>query len=167
MKYCIDTNVFIQAWQKYYKPDLCPGYWEVLNEMGREEIIFISNAVYNEITEIEDELSKWLKTSEIPVMDETEDVLRRLKEIFAFDPVHEQLVDNKRGRSLADPWVIAHAMDMDAVVVTKEERITSPRSKKITIPNVCDNMGVDVIDDFELLRLLNVSFSCAWKNHKS
>ncbi|MGM0531632.1 MAG: DUF4411 family protein [Bacteroidota bacterium] len=28
VKYCLDANVLIQAWQKYYSPDICPGYWE-------------------------------------------------------------------------------------------------------------------------------------------
>jgi len=30
--YCIDANVLIQSWQKYYSPDLCPDYWDILNE---------------------------------------------------------------------------------------------------------------------------------------
>ena len=40
-KYCLDSNVLIQAWQKYYNPKYCPEYWDVLNELGKQEIIFI------------------------------------------------------------------------------------------------------------------------------
>lgn len=42
-KYCLDTNVLIQAWQKYYSPKICPSYWDVLNRLGIENKIFIPN----------------------------------------------------------------------------------------------------------------------------
>jgi hypothetical protein len=47
--YCIDANVLIQAWQKYYSPDLCPDYWDILNELGKQGRIFIPEEVKNEI----------------------------------------------------------------------------------------------------------------------
>ncbi len=25
-KYCLDANVLIQSWQKYYNPKFCPDY---------------------------------------------------------------------------------------------------------------------------------------------
>lgn len=59
--YCLDTNVLIQPWQKYYNPQFCPSYWDVLNKLGEEGKIFISKMVYDEITETDDDLAKWLK----------------------------------------------------------------------------------------------------------
>jgi hypothetical protein len=47
--YCIDANVLIQAWQKYYCPKFCPDYWKILDELGRQNRIFICEDVYNEI----------------------------------------------------------------------------------------------------------------------
>ena len=88
-------------------------------------------------------------------------VTTNLSTIYAADPRHEKLVDNRKGRSLADPWVIAHAMDARAIVVTKEEKITAPSTGNIKIPNVCETMGVEWIDDFELIRRLQISFTCA------
>lgn len=159
-KYCIDTNVLIQAWQKYYSPILCPNYWDLLDNLGRQNLIFIPKMVYDEILRVEDDLSEWLKNSYIEVKNETESVVNRLKDIYSANPNHRFLVDNVKGRSLADPWVIAHAIDQNAIVVTKEKGVTATGSKKIKIPNVCKNMGVTAIDDFELLRRLNVTFSC-------
>jgi len=43
--YCLDANVLIQAWQKYYSPEICPEYWDNLIELGRKGRIFIPNAV--------------------------------------------------------------------------------------------------------------------------
>jgi hypothetical protein len=45
--------------------------------------------------------------------------------IFAAKPFHRNLVDNTKKRSLADPWVIAHAINENATVVTKEEKVTA------------------------------------------
>lgn len=157
--YCLDANVLIQAWQKYYSPDLCPGYWDNLIELGKEERIFIPSMVYDEIVKTEDELSVWLKTSEIPIRPITESVTKALQEIYSSNPSHKFLVDNTKARSLADPWIIAHALDEKVTVVTKEEKITQLNSKKVKIPNVCDNMGVRWINDFEFVREIGIRFS--------
>lgn len=139
-KYCIDANVLIQAWQKYYSPNICPDYWDVLIDLGNQDLIFIPELVSEEITRTEDDLSKWLKSSKIPIHKITGSVTGCLQKIYAQNPIHKSLVDNTKSRSLADPWVIAHAMDDDATVVTKEEKITVLNSTRIKIPNVCDNM---------------------------
>ena len=49
-------------------------------------------------------------------------VTQNLTKIYAANPVHQYLVDNTKQRSLADPWVIVHALNDNACVVTKEEK---------------------------------------------
>lgn len=158
--YCIDANVLIQAWQKYYSPNFCPTYWETLNHLGTKKRIFIAELVYEEIVRTDDDLSRWLKASNIPVRKIDEPVTKCLQAIYSNNPLHKNLVDNVKSRSLADPWVIAHAINEKAVVVTKEEKITAIGSTKIKIPNVCDNMGIRWINDFELISELGIKFSC-------
>ncbi|MDP1727354.1 MAG: DUF4411 family protein [Bacteroidota bacterium] len=158
--YCIDANVLIQAWQKYYSPKFCPDYWNILNELGLKNRIFIPEQVYDEITRTEDDLSKWLKKSDIPIRKIEEQVIKCLQEIYSNNPSHKSLVDNTKSRSLADPWVIAHAMNEKATVVTKEEKVTALNSNKVKIPNVCDNMNVRWINDFDFINELNIKFSC-------
>ena len=160
-KYCLDANVLIQAWQKYYNPKFCPGYWEILNELGEKDKIFIPELVYEEIVRTEDVLSKWLKNSKIPVNKITEPVTVCLQRIYSANPVHKTLVDNTKARSLADPWVIAHALHENAVVVTKEEKVTALNSNRIKIPNVCENMGMHWINDFQLVDELGIKFQCS------
>lgn len=160
--YCLDANVLIQAWQKYYSPVICPDYWIVLNQLGLEGKIFICQEVYDEIIKTEDDLSKWLKESEITVKKASETVIEKLKEIYQ-TPAHLKLVDNTKSRSLADPWIIAHAMDNNSVVVTKEEKVTQTNSTKVKIPNVCDNLNIRWVNDFEFVRELEFSFSCKRK----
>lgn len=158
--YCLDANVLIQAWQKYYSPKFCPQYWDLLNNLGVEERIFIPEIVREEIVRTEDDLSAWLKSSKIPIRKIDESVTSCLKSIYSQDPIHMQLVDNTKARSLADPWVIAHAISEDATVVTKEEKVTAPNSKRIKIPNVCENMKVRWINDFEFIHELGIRFNC-------
>jgi predicted nucleic acid-binding protein len=160
-KYCLDANVLIQAWQKYYNPKFCPNYWEILIELGKQEKIFIPELVYGEITGTEDDLSAWLKTSKIPIQKINEPIQNCLKMIYEKNKIHERLVDNTKGRSLADPWVIAHAIYESATVVTKEEKVTALNSQKIKIPNVCDNMGVRWINDFQFVEEVGIRFSCS------
>ena len=40
-KYCLDANVLIQAWQRYYSPKFCPIIGKYLmNLVNKEEFLF-------------------------------------------------------------------------------------------------------------------------------
>lgn len=158
-KYCLDANVLIRAWRDYYSPKFCPDYWDVLNALGKQDRIFLPRFVKEEIVRTEDDLTIWLKSSKIPIREVTGPVTSCLQQIYAKDPVHKYLVDNTRQRSLADPWVIAHALHENCCVVTRENKETS-NTKRIKIPNVCENMGVRWINDFELIEELKIRFTC-------
>lgn len=161
-RYCLDANVLIQSWQKYYNPRICPQYWSVLSELGRENRIFVPQAVYEEILRGEDDLADWLhRLSHIPVEPVTEAIALALRRVYDFHPSHRTLVDNARGRSLADPWLVAHAFAEGAIVVTKEEKVTALNAARIKIPNVCDNMGIRWMNDFDFVADVGLQFGCS------
>ena len=135
-------------------------YWDLLDSLGDQNKIFMPEMVYDEIVKTDDDLSRWLKSSKIPIKKIDEQVTKCLKDIYSADPKHKFLVDNTKARSLADPWVIAHALRENAVVVTKEEKVTALNSPKIKIPNVCEKMNVSWINDFQLIEELGIKFSC-------
>lgn len=162
-KYCLDANVLIEAWNKYYSPKFIPSYWDTLDQLGKQGRIFLPQMVFEEITRSDDKLLKWLKTSNIAIRPITEPVIRCLKDIFDANPLHEHLVDSVKQRSLADPWVIAHAIHEKACVVTKETKNTASNSSRIRIPNVCDNMKVRWINDFQFIEEINLHFTCGFK----
>jgi hypothetical protein len=159
-KYCLDANVLIQAWREYYAPKFCPSYWDLLNKLGSAGQIFIPQAVFDEIVRTEDDLAEWLKSSSIPITKIDGPVTRCLQKIYSADPSHQYLVDNIKQRSLADPWVIAHALNENACVVTKEALATAA-TNRIKIPNVCANMSIRCINDFEMIGELNINFTCS------
>ncbi|WP_420320903.1 DUF4411 family protein [Flagellimonas sp.] len=158
--FCIDANILIQAWQKYYSPEFCPSYWDILNKLGKKGSIFIPELVYEEIEKGEDDLYIWLKNSDIPIKRIDAEVTNCLKQIYVSNPNHKYLVSSNGIHSKADPWVIAHAMKEKAIVVTKEQKDYSKKQTKIKIPHVCDNMGVKWIDDFEFIKRVNLKFTC-------
>jgi predicted nucleic acid-binding protein len=162
-QYCLDANFFIQAWNNYYSPEFCQTYWDVINKLAAQEIIFIASQVRDEIYKTDDELKEWLKESQLIIKPTTEKVAACLKEIYAKDPKHRKLTDNTRSRSIADPWVIAHAMNENAIVVTKENKITEPSSQQVKIPNECENMDVKWLNDFDFIKLMNIKFTCDLK----
>ncbi|NAS14435.1 DUF4411 family protein [Poritiphilus flavus] len=161
--YCLDANVLIQAWQKYYSPEISPSYWDTLNDLGRRGIIFVPSAVKDEIEKGEDDLYLWLKSSSIPIRQIDGQVTKCLKDIYAANPTHKYLVSSNGIHSLADPWVIAHAINENAVVVTKEIKDVYKKPTKIKIPHVCDNMKIKWINDFDFIKEVNIRFNCELK----
>lgn len=156
--YCLDANVFIQAYQKYYSFDLCPNYWDLLNDMGTLGEIMIPREIADEMTAKDDQLTKWIAGCRIEVRETNAAVIQCWKDMIAAHPMHKFLADNKKDRSLGDPWLIAHAMACGGVVVSKEQRTSRPLVKSIRIPDVCDNMGIRCISDFEFLQEIGVRF---------
>lgn len=122
--------------------------------------IFLPEEVKDEILKTDDDLAKWVKECKIPIIKTTQRVTENLSKIYTANPSHKYLVDNTKARSLADPWVIAHAMTQKATVVTKEIKVTAVSSKKIKIPNVCENMNIRCINDFDLITELKLKFNC-------
>lgn len=158
--YCLDSNVLIQAWRTYYSPRLCSDYWHVLDDLGDRRSVFIVQEVFDEIDRIEDDLKAWLKESRIPVRKADDAVGMCLRNIYSANEEHRKLVDNTKNRSMADPWIVAHALNEGAAVVTKEERVTAMDARRIRIPNVCKNMGIVCMNDFDFLAEQNIRFGC-------
>lgn len=59
--YCLDTNVLIEPWNKYYSMDLCPEYWDVIDDLASKGIVFCTKLVRKEIENIDDKLNLWVK----------------------------------------------------------------------------------------------------------
>jgi predicted nucleic acid-binding protein len=153
--YCLDANVFIEGWTKYYSIDLCPNYWRILDDLAQAGTIFAPIEVKREIDKIDDGLKEWLKEKPYFFHEITTPVQEQLRTIMAS---YGRLVDSTKQRSMADPWVIAFALSESATVVTKETPV-GVDSRRIKIPDVCEALGVPWIDDFTLARNIGIKFS--------
>ena len=113
--------------------------------------------VKHEIEKTDDGLKKWVQDRPYLFRDETPEANANIRQILAKFP---QLIDSSKGRSMADPWVIAHAMSEGAIVVTKELPNSSV-SKRIKIPDVCDAFGVEWMNDFDFVDEIGIKFSAS------
>jgi len=157
-KYCLDTNVLIQAKNGPYGFDIAPSFWELIDQKIEEKIISTSILVYKELTDGTDELAKWIRDRRESgcFIEPDKDVQYKLGAIA--DYVNENHPQHEAAEFLsgADPWVIALAKTTNAIVVT-QERLVSSESKKVKIPNICKKFGVLYIDTYQMLRELKAN----------
>ena len=73
-KYCLDTNAFIEPWNKYLTMKKCPKYWEILDGLAKKGAIFCPEQVKLEIDKVDDDLKAWLGERPHFVREESEDV---------------------------------------------------------------------------------------------
>ncbi len=155
-KYCLDTGALIEPWNKHYSPSLCPEYWDILDDLAKEDIVFCTMEVKKEIAKEDDGLKKWVNARPYLFREVTEKVNENMRKIMHS---HRELVDDKKGRSLADPWVVAHALTEQAVVVTTET--SAPR--QIKIPDVCAAYGVPWILEHQFAGDIGIKFTAAMR----
>jgi predicted nucleic acid-binding protein len=152
MKFCLDTNAFIEPWRSRYPIDVFPTFWQTLDEWGRDGVIVAPEEVLHEIEKVDDELLAWLKVRRYIFEVPDEVVQQKLKAILA---QFQRLVDTKKGRSIADPWVIAQAQVLGAIVVTEE---VASKGKSPKIPDVCESLKVPYTNVLGLIRKMKLKF---------
>ena len=152
--YCLDTSSLVTSWHLRYPVDVFPTLWNRIDEWGKIGRILAPEEVIREIEKIEDDLNEWLRQRPYISQPPDEQVQREVRDILG-PGRFSRLVDTKKGRSIADPWVIAQARVSKAVVVT-EEKLSEGRSPKI--PDVCRAVGIEYINVLELIRAMELKF---------
>ena len=151
--YCLDTSVFINGWTKNYPPDVFQGVWDAIDRLIDTNCVSCPREVLEEIRKKTDELCVWAEARECVFFEHSEAVQRACRFILA-NPSYRGLVNAKKGRSMGDPWVIAHAQVHGATVVAEE--INSRSNKKPKIPDVCRALHIPCIRTVDLLK--NIGF---------
>jgi hypothetical protein len=146
-KYCLDTGVLINGWQKNYMPAIAPRFWKYLSDGLELGQIIIPREVYEEVERQNDELFRWVKDRIHLITETSEEVVLALKKIMQHDHYCQIVRLKGTGRSGADPWVIAHAQASNAAVVAEEGRGGNvPR-----IPDVCRGLGIKCLTTGQML----------------
>lgn len=122
MAYLLDSNVFIEAVKRYYRPSICPGFWDWLDRnAGSRQVFSIAFVVH-----AFQRMNVWIETRQYSV-----------SAIPSF-------------LSGADSFLVAQAIAYGHEVVTLE--VPSPGSRKrIKIPDVCDGVGIPWLKPFDML----------------
>jgi hypothetical protein len=153
MIYCVDTSAWLDGWARDYPPDVFPSLWNKLAERVADGVLKCSEEVYIELKKKDDGLRDWIKSRKevlIPIDEKIQGIVSELLEAYP------RLVDTHRNRSQADPFVIATAELLQAVVVTGEQ----PRGNLDVpkIPDVCEARKIRCINFLEMLRELGWKF---------
>jgi hypothetical protein len=152
MPFCVDTSGWLDGWRRNYPPDVFPTLWRRIEELIDAGTIMASEEVYVELAKKDDDLHAWIQRRKVMLVPPDEAIQRKVSELLGKYP---RLVDTLKGRSQADPFVIATAIERDAVVVTGELTGTSQKPK---IPYVCQVENVRCITFLEMIRELNLTF---------
>lgn len=143
----------MDGWVRYYPPDVFPTLWSNLDPFIDGGEIICSEEVYVETSKKADELHEWIKDRKQMLVPLTSEIQQLATDLLTDYP---RLVDTLRGRSQADPFVIATAIETNSIVVTGENRtgnLTKPK-----IPDVCDARGIRSMNFLQMIRELGLTF---------
>jgi hypothetical protein len=137
----------MDAWQRWYPPDIFPSLWVHMEKLIADGDLTSTEEVRNELEKKHDELFAWVKTKSemfLPLRDDIQHQVRVILEQFP------KMVDQRSGKSFADPFVVATARATGTTVVTGEAPTRSPNRPKI--PDVCNHFKVPWINTIGLIR---------------
>jgi hypothetical protein len=147
VKYSIDTSAILDGQKRYYPPDVFPLLWDNMDKLIENRELRASQEVLRELDRKDDQARSWAKVRPqlfVPIDNQIQTVVIRIQK------GHPNLVDMRRNRSIADPWVIALAVINNACVITGEN--PSNNIQKPFIPDVCRVLNIRCINLLELIR---------------
>jgi len=145
--YCIDTSALMDAWHRWYPPEVFISLWQYVEQLVDDGRLFTSEEVLRELERKSDELHNWIKIRKSACLPLTDLIQERVSDILLEFP---KLVDSRTGKSFADPFVIATASVHWATVVTGEKPTGSRDRPKI--PDVCSHLEIECISIVDLIR---------------
>jgi hypothetical protein len=143
--YSIDTSALVHGWVRAYPPGI-PMFrpvWDRLSALIEEGRLRASIEVRREITKKDDDLANWCEAHPNFFVDIEDDAIQ--EKVGALLGKYPRLVDTRKGRSGADPFVIALAqMHNPPLTVVTEER--GGTADKPHIPYVCQEEDIRCIN---------------------
>lgn len=145
MSYCIDTNIFIDAGERYYPPDIVPGFWKNLDALIDAGRLKAPEMLIEELERKDDDWRQWVYDRKdkliVPMDDSQVDAVKQVMAVYVSQ-------SSNVSRVTGDPFFIALAHAQGLTVVTSE----SERKGKVKIPKICDALGVKSISLLDLMR---------------
>lgn len=152
MTYILDTNIVIGL-HRGQPREVYPSVWERLDELALSGAARLPKAALLELqatVDRDDPCAEWALGFPGFIHDESDSQVIRVLQITRAFPDWARV-----DRNAADPWVIAAAIELDAIVVT-DERFAGPgvESRNQKIPNVAGTIagGPTCIDWLGLAR---------------
>lgn len=156
MTYLLDSDIFIQAKNLHYGFDICPGFWDWLEQAHGAGLVHSVEKVGQELQAGGDNLSTWAAAHQSFFVVPDQAVLNRLRALAAWATGNYEQAGVATFLAAADSYLVAHAAAHGLTVVTAE--VASNSTKKIKIPNACAGAGVTHCTLYDALRAEGVQF---------
>ena len=159
--YLLDSNILIEAKNRYYAFSICQGFWDSLKGHHKTESIYSIDHVKEELLRGDDELTDWVKKlpSQFFLSTQEDKVKEAFHEIMTWVQKNIQFHDTARSSfaTEADGWLVAYAKVHRYIVVTHEQ-LRPDVKNRIPLPNVCRQFKVAYQDIFAMLQKLKIKF---------
>lgn len=164
--YLLDSNIYINFYDRYYRKDFFPTFWFKLLS------ILNSSVVIPEIVVSENYQDPWFKAwlkdnYKKNFIDHKSFALEWIEVIQYIDnsPLYKDTaLNSEKGWAndrIADPWLIAIAKNKNYTIVTDEVKNINlnPRnpSRNVKIPDVCEELGVRCISMNQFFKEIGLS----------
>lgn len=154
MLYSLDTSALLDGWVRNYPPSTFRTLWTKIEDLIAKGELKAIDEVFQELSKQgDDDVVKWCKAQDNFLVVIDEQIQIKVAEILA---THPNLVDSGKGRSGADPFVIALAEIHKCAVVTGE--VASGKPQKPRIPDVCSARAVRCISFLQMIQERNWKF---------
>lgn len=138
--YVLDTSAIIGG-HRLYPSITFTKLWIRISELFELSRLVCPREVLFELEKRDDECTAWVRSLPGLVVEASKPVISIVGEITNSYPSWVS-----KNRNWADPWVIAEAEHRNFTVVTQE------RDKGLSIPRICRERGVEVIDFLGMIR---------------
>jgi hypothetical protein len=149
--YVVDTDPWIDAW-RLYPPDVFPTFWEHVGVLVAEGRLISPDVVRDELGQVTDDgLAEHLEQYEglfRPIDEPVQFAVRSLLEELP------SFAEPNAVRTKADPFVVAMAVVIQGIVVSKEN--PSRSAGHVKIPDACKHRGLRVVRLIELMREIGI-----------
>ena len=163
MTYLLDTNIFIEPAKRYFQHDLCPSYWEWLEQIIKDSKAKTISQVTDELafkkSDEDDFARQWVdQRKHILTIDDvdTDDYTEKAQQLSVWSNDKFGAKDAADFMKGADYHLVVCAMVAKYTVVTSETTGPVRIGAQIKIPTACKVFGVKCINHFDMLRELKV-----------
>ena len=165
-KYIVDSSALITPFRQYYPFDLAGSFWNQMEKALKCEEVILLDVVVSELTRLEDDLSDWLKSiNDLRVTSvKTQEIIQRYSEVLNYlqesGRYQEAALRSWANMQVADPWLIAAAIETNAVIIT-DEKSSGPitpghPSRNAKIPDVAEHFDIQCENLFYFMRKMNI-----------
>ncbi|MGW5006617.1 DUF4411 family protein [Streptomyces parvulus] len=154
--FLVDSNVLIEAKNRYYAFDIAPGFWTWLDYAHDANLACSIAPVRDELFERDDELTRWARSHSdfFQPIDEAATSHFTPLTSWAQSKTYTAAALTEFLTNAADFFLVAYAAAHSHTLVTHEQPRPDSR-RRVLIPDACQAMGVTYANTFSMLRSTN------------